>query len=228
MIQGVFVTGTDTGVGKTRVAAALLRGLAADGIRAIGMKPLASGVEAGAACNADVEALRVASDVDAVATARSDDLNPYAFAPAIAPHIAAEQVGVNIDVEVIAAAARRLASGGTRVVVEGAGGVLVPLSNKADMLDIAAVLHLPIVLVVGIRLGCINHALLSALAVRARGLTLAAWVANRVDPTMTEADANVATLGRALAAPLLADLPWAPAGDAPVIRGLARSIRRLE
>ena len=224
MIRGVFVTGTDTDVGKTRVAAALLQGLAADGIRAIGMKPVASGVEPGMACNADVEALRLASDAGAVAKAGSGDLNPYAFAPAIAPHLAAERAGAKIDIEVIAAAARRLAVDGASVVVEGAGGVLVPLSAKSDMLDIAAALRLPVVLVVGVRLGCINHALLSALAIRARGLTLSAWVANRIDPNMAEADANVATLERALAAPLLADLSWAPSTDAAPITGLARAL----
>lgn len=224
MITGVFVTGTDTGVGKTRVAVALLRGLAADGIRAIGMKPVASGIDPGAAWNADVGALRSASDAGAVAAAQPADINPYAFAPAIAPHLAAVQAGAPIDVDVIASAARRLASEGTAVVVEGAGGVLVPLSGTADMLDIAAALRLPVVLVVGIRLGCINHALLSALAIRMRGLRLAGWVANRIDPAMEEADSNVSTLERSLAAPLLADLSWLPSAAAPAISGLARSM----
>lgn len=222
MIRGIFVCGTDTGVGKTRVAAALLRGLAADGIRAVGMKPVASGIEPGAEWNEDVLALRAASDAAAVKAARPEDLNPYAFVPAIAPHLASAQAGSTIDIEVIDAAARRLAGGGSAVVVEGAGGALVPLSSRSDMLDIAVALRLPVLLVVGVRLGCINHALLSALAIRSRGLMLSAWVANRIDPTMAEADANVATLERALAAPLLADLPWSNSANALPIAGLAR------
>lgn len=204
--RGVFVTGTDTGVGKTRVAAALLRGLAADGFRVVGMKPVASGIDAGFAVNADVAALVAASTV----AADPADVNPYAFAPAIAPHLAAERAGVVIDLERCAAAFGRLAAAADRVVVEGAGGALVPLGPRTDMLDLASRLGLPVLLVVGIRLGCINHALLSALAIRARGLAFAGWVANRIDPAMAEADANVADLARRLGAPPVADLPWSP------------------
>jgi dethiobiotin synthetase len=226
MTRGIFVTGTDTGVGKTRVAVALLAGLTADGISAIGMKPVATGIDPGAACNADVAALAAASAGAGIA-ADPADVNPYAFAPAIAPHIAAAQAGVVIDVETIAAAWSRLAACADIVVVEGAGGVFAPLSEHADMLDIAARLRLPVLLVVGIRLGCLNHALLSAQAIRARGLELVAWVASRIDPAMPEADANVVTLARRLAAPLLADLPWlaAPSAAAP-IRGAASLLSR--
>jgi dethiobiotin synthetase len=226
MTRGIFVTGTDTGVGKTRVAVALLTGLAADGVRAIGMKPVATGIDPGATCNADVAALAAAAAAAGVA-ADPADVNPYAFAPAIAPHIAAARAGVAIDVETIAAAWGRLAARADAVVVEGAGGVFAPLSERADMLDIAARLRLPVLLVVGIRLGCLNHALLSAQAIRARGLELVAWVANRIDPAMPEADANVATLARQLAAPLVADLPWvaAPSRPAP-IRGAATLLSR--
>src|SRR5262249_20935664 len=136
------------------------------------------------------------------------DVNPYAFAPPIAPHIAAHAARVAIDLDVIAAAYSRLAAIADAVVVEGAGGALVPLGRTTDMLDICARLHLPVLLVVGVRLGCINHALLSALAVRARGLTLAGWVANRIDREMLEADANVSALTERLSAPLCADLAW--------------------
>ena len=204
--RGVFVTGTDTGVGKTRVAVALLRGLAADGWRVVGMKPVAAGIEAGAARNADVEALAAASTV----VAAGADVNPYAFAPPIAPHLAAARAGAVIDLDRCAAAYARLAAAADRVVVEGAGGALVPLGPRTDMLDLAARLELPLLLVVGVRLGCLNHALLSAQAIRARGLVLAGWVANRVDPAMAEADANVAALVERLPAPLVADLPWDP------------------
>ena len=204
--RGVFVTGTDTGVGKTRVAAALLRGLAAEGLAVIGMKPVASGIDAGSSVNADVTALGAASTV----AADPADVNPYAFAPAIAPHLAAERAGVVIDLERCATAFGRLAAAADRVVVEGAGGALVPLGPRTDMLDLTRRLGLPVLLVVGIRLGCINHALLSAQAIRARGLAFAGWVANRIDPAMAEADANVADLARRLGAPLIADLPWSP------------------
>ena len=217
--RGIFVTGTDTGVGKTVVAAALLRGLAADGLRAVGMKPVASGIEPGQAGNADVAALVAAGNVDAP----SADVNPYAFAAPIAPHLAAARAGAAIDLERIAAAYGRLAARADVIVVEGAGGALAPLSRRADMLDIAARLRLPVLLVVGVRLGCLNHALLTALAISGRGLAFAGWVANRIDPAMEEGDANVATLRDALPCPLIADLPWHGAGGpARPIRGASR------
>jgi dethiobiotin synthetase len=192
--RGVFITGTDTGVGKTFVAAALLRGLCDTGLRAVGMKPVAAGIEPGSAVNADVTALAQAGNVDAPLA----DRNPYAFAAPIAPHLAARAEGRVIDIGVIALAYGRLAARSDAVVVEGAGGALVPLDERRDMLDIACALGLPVLLVVGIRLGCLNHALLSVLAIRARGLTLAGWVANRPEPDMPFADANVDTLARRL------------------------------
>jgi len=204
MTRGLFVTGTDTGVGKTFVAAALLRALAAAGVRAVGMKPVAAGIGAGEAVAADVAAL-AAADGCAVPLA---DRNPYAFAPAIAPHLAARDAGVAIDVAAIAAAHARLAAAADVVVVEGAGGVRVPLGPGRDMLDIARALRLPGLLVVGVRLGCINHALLSADAIGARDLRLAGWVANRIDSGMARADDSVAELAARLAAPLVADLGW--------------------
>lgn len=191
---GVFVTGTDTGVGKTVVAAALLRGLCDAGLRAVGMKPVAAGVEPGSAVNADVTALAQAGNVDAPLA----DRNPYAFTAPIAPHLAASAEGRAIDIGVIALAYGRLAARSDAVVVEGAGGALVPLDERRDMLDIAAALGLPVLLVVGIRLGCLNHALLSVLAIRARGLTLAGWVANRLQPGLPFAAANIDTLTRRL------------------------------
>jgi dethiobiotin synthetase len=212
---GVFVTGTDTDAGKTVAAVALLRGFAAEGLRAVGMKPVAAGIALGEAVHADVAALVAAGNVAAPA----GDVNPYAFAPAIAPHVAAARAGVAIDLARIAAAYARLAAAADVVVVEGAGGPLVPLGPDADMLDIPARLRLPVVLVVGVRLGCISHALLAALAIRARGLVLAGWIANRIDPAMAEADASVTALAERLAAPLLADLPHrAPDDASPAIR----------
>ena len=201
--RGLFVTGTDTNVGKTVVTIALLRLLVAGGYRAIGMKPVAAGVPPGAKVPEDVTALAAAGNVDAPLAERS----PYRFAPPVAPHLTAALLGTDIELDTIRAAYVGLAARADIVVVEGAGGVLVPLGDRIDMLDIPAALALPVVLVVGIRLGCLNHALLSALAIRARGLRLAGWVASRIDAAMKEANANVADLERRLGAPLLADVP---------------------
>jgi dethiobiotin synthetase len=209
MTAGVFVTGTDTGAGKTVACVALLRALVERRVRAVGMKPVAAGVDPGAAVNADVAALAAAGNVDAPL----EDRNPYAFAEAIAPHVAARRAGAAIDLERIAQAYARLAARADAVIVEGAGGPLVPLGPRADMLDIPRRLALPVVLVVGVRLGCLSHALLAELALRARGLRFAGWIACRVDPGMAEADASVAALRERLPAPLLADLEGV---DAPV------------
>ncbi len=210
MTRGVFITGTDTGVGKTVFACALLRAYVARGWRAIGMKPIAAGVAPGAECNADVAALAAAGNVDAPLALR----NPFAFAPAIAPHLAAAEAGIAIDLERIGEAYERLAARADRIVVEGAGGVYVPLDARRDMLDVARSLSLPVVLVVGVRLGCLNHALLSATAIRTRGLTLAGWVANLVEPAMARIDANLAALDERLPAPRIAIVDWGRV-DAP-------------
>jgi dethiobiotin synthetase len=204
MTTGLFVTGTDTGIGKTRVAVALLRGFVAGGLRAVGMKPVAAGVAPGAVANDDVLALAEAGNVDAPLAER----NPYSFAEAIAPHVAAARAGATIDAARIVAAYRALAQRADAVVVEGAGGALVPIGPREDMLDVARALGLPVVLVVGVRLGCLHHALATELAIRMRGLELAGWVANRIDPAMTAADASVAALDARIAAPRLADLGW--------------------
>lgn len=204
MTKGIFITGTDTGVGKTVVAVALVRTLVATGVRAAGMKPIAAGIEAGASLNADVAALAAADGL----ALDMRDRNPFAFAPAVAPHLAARECGVTLDLATIAAAWRRIAQQADVIVVEGAGGALVPLGEGLTMLDIARRLRLPVLMVVGVRLGCLNHALLTAEAIAARGLTLAGWVADRIDPAMSRADANVADLARCLHAPLIADVAW--------------------
>ena len=187
---GIFVTGTDTGIGKTFVAVALVRALAARGVRVAGMKPVAAGIAPGATCNADVAALAAADGLHLALR----DRNPYGFVAAVAPHLAADNVGVRIELDVIAAAWQRLSLQAEVIVVEGAGGVLVPLNDRADMLDLAQKFDMPVVLVVGMRLGCINHALLSAQAVRGRGLNLAAWVANEIGSPMESFDANVESI----------------------------------
>jgi len=221
MARGIFVTGTDTGVGKTIVAAALLRGLTAAGLRAVGMKPVAAGLDDSETVPADTRALMAAGNVAAPLA----DVNPYAFASPIAPELAARAAETPIDLDVIIAAYARLAATADAIVVEGAGGALVPLGRTSDMLDIPARLGLSVLLVVGIRLGCLNHALLSALAIDARGLDLAGWVANRIDPDMREGDANVEALVSRLPAPLCADIAWR--ADAAVLTMERPALRAL-
>jgi dethiobiotin synthetase len=200
--RGIFVTGTDTGVGKTFAGCALLRALGDAGHRAVGMKPVAAGFAANSTDNDDVIALAAAGNV--VAPLR--DRYPYAFAEPVAPHLAANTAGISIDVSCVVAAYARLAERADAIVVEGAGGALVPLDARHDMLDIAMALHLRVLLIVGMRLGCLNHALLSALAVQRRGLVLAGWIANELPPGMPWLAPNIDTLERRLGAPLVAVL----------------------
>ena len=199
------MTGTDTGVGKTVVACALLRAFAARGLRAAGMKPVAAGAEwrDGAMINGDVEQLLAAGNVRAA----RELVNPYCFVPPIAPHIAAARAGATIVLDHIASCYRELAARADVVVVEGAGGFRVPLGPGLDTGDLASRFALPVVLVVGMRLGCLNHALLTAEAIASRGLTLAGWIANHVDPAMEAADENVDALEERLSAPLIARIP---------------------
>lgn len=205
-MPGIFVTGTDTGVGKTRVAVALIEALKAQGLRAVGMKPVAAGCEqvAGEWVNEDVALLRAAANV----AAPMAWVNPYLFHEHIAPHIAAARQNTRIELAPIVAAYRELERLADVVVVEGAGGFRVPLNEAEDSADLAAALGLPMVLVVGLRLGCLNHALLSAEAIAARGLTLAGWVANGIDPTMAMREANMRALRERISSPCLAEWPW--------------------
>jgi len=221
MTRGLFITGTDTAVGKTVVGVALLRALVAAGWSAIGMKPVAAGRAEGEALNADVAALIAAANVAAPLA----DINPYSFARPIAPHLAAREEGAAIDLDRIGAAYARLARLADAVVVEGAGGVRVPLGLGTEMIDIPARLGLPVLLVVGIRLGCLNHALLSAQTLDARGVRIAGWVANRIDPAMREGEANVAALAERLPAPLVADIGWC--ADGPPAARLDRAALSL-
>lgn len=202
----LFVTGTDTGVGKTLVSAALLHTLARHHSRVVGMKPVAAGTECinGVQANEDVLALRAASSC-----AVPPELdNPVLLPDPVSPHIAAARTGVRIDIAHLVACHRALTALADAVVVEGAGGFLVPLSSTETGADLAQTLGLPVVLVVGLRLGCLNHALLTAEAIRARGLRLAGWVANHVDATMLAQEDNIAFLQQNLQAPLLASIPF--------------------
>ena len=207
-----FVTGTDTGVGKTLVSVALLHALAKRHARVVGMKPVAAGTTLidGVLANDDVLMLRAAS------TCRVPPGldNPVLLPDPLSPHLAAARTGAAIDIPHIVACHRKLMLQADAVVVEGAGGFLVPLSETETGADLAQALGLPMVLVVGLRLGCLNHALLTAQAIRARGLTLAGWVANHIDPAMLEQGSNIAFLQRQLGAPLLGSIAYQPRPDA--------------
>jgi len=210
MKAGFFVAGTDTGVGKTAFSAALLRSFAAAGLRTAGMKPVAAGCRDGR--NDDVEALIAASS----AGIDRGLVCPYLFEPPIAPHIAAREAGVRIDLAVIERAFAALSAHFDLVVVEGVGGFRVPLNERDDAAGLAKRLGLPVILVVGLRLGCLNHALLTAEAIEAEGLKLAGWVANRIDPGMARAEENIQALRERLRAPLIADIPFGAASGYPV------------
>lgn len=202
MGRGYFVTGTDTGVGKTTVSCALLRAFAAQGKKAVGMKPVVAGSENGRWH--DVEQLIAASNI----RADREYVNPYAFHPPISPHIAAQQTGVDIDIAVIERAYQALSSQADIVIVEGAGGFLVPLNAQQTGADLARALNLPVILVAGMRLGCLNHALLTAQAIHASGLPFAGWVANCIDSQMRVLEENIVTLEQRLESSLLGVLAF--------------------
>ena len=204
--RAYFVTGTDTEVGKTLCTAALLHLARRQGLSTAGMKPIASG------CVPTPDGLR---NEDALAHLAETTpplpeyatVNPYAFAPAIAPHLAAAEAGVAVDLDLIASDWRKLSANRDFALVEGAGGWQVPLDARTFFPDLAALLGLPVLLVVGLRLGCINHALLTAAAIKARGLPLAGWIGNRIDPGFGRLEENLATLRRHLPAPCLGVVP---------------------
>ncbi len=215
-----FVTGTDTGVGKTHASATLLHALNGAGYRTAGMKPVASGSEwrDGQWHNDDVAKLRATSSV----TVPVEQTCPFLLHTPCSPHLAAAHEGVRITRAPIRAAFEAVRRQAEAVVVEGVGGFHVPLDAGAvrwSTADLAVMLNLPVVMVVGIRLGCLNHAVLTAEAIRARSLTLAGWIANRVDPNMPLADENITTLRALLDAPCLGELPWqlAPATAAALL-----------
>jgi dethiobiotin synthetase len=233
--KGFFVTGTDTEVGKTRVSAALLRALGADGSRTAGCKPVSAGITRidGSFVNEDVRALRDASSLPL-----SDaQVGPCQLADACAPHIAAELEGRFIERSALLRAVHDLGQRADWLVVEGVGGFRVPLGRSWDSADLACDLGLPVILVVGLRLGCINHALLTAQAIDHAGLRLAGWIANRIDAAMPHARANAEALRARLSAPCLGVVPWlaqlrpsalAACLDARALRLLAGPLRRAE
>ncbi len=198
--KGFFVTGTDTGVGKTHVALALVRGLVRSGKRIAAMKPVAAGAARTPDGLRNDDALQLASVANV--SAPYETRNPFCFELPASPHIAAEQAGIVIDPAVICRKFEELTALADAVVVEGAGGWLAPISRTRTMEEVAQALRLPVLLVVGLRLGCLNHALLTARAVRASGLPLISWVANEIDPRFEQSAENVALLSAALGPPL--------------------------
>ncbi|MGA2776080.1 MAG: dethiobiotin synthase [Steroidobacteraceae bacterium] len=207
----LFVTGTDTGVGKTRVAVGLCHAFAAQGRRVAAMKPVASGctITPAGLRNADALALQSAMTV----RASYADVNPYAFAAPIAPHLAAGDAGTVIEFDLLDRAFERLSLQSDVLVVEGAGGWFVPLGPDRSFADLAAHWDLQPIVVVGLRLGCLNHALLTIEAIERRGLEVYGWVANSIDPGFERAADNVASLRSRIAAPCLAVLEHAPNVD---------------
>ncbi len=222
--RACFVTGTDTEIGKTLVSCALLQAWAQEGLQVVGMKPVAAGAQqvqmetppasnlSTPWLNEDVELLRCASTLKLP----QQLVNPYLLHAAVAPHLAARMQGVDLNLQLMLDAYQNLCAQAQGVVegvvVEGAGGFCVPLNDQHDTSDLALQLGLPVVLVVGLRLGCINHALLTAQAIAAKGLRLAAWVANTVDAHMPELQNNVKAIHDRLQA-------WAPAGHPVVCAG---------
>jgi dethiobiotin synthetase len=209
-----FVTGTDTGVGKTLISCALLHAFAAQDKRVVGMKPIAAGCNADEQ-NEDVLQLRAASNM----VVGYGQINPYLFLQAVAPHIAAQRAGVVIKFSRIIESYQELAAQADVVIVEGVGGFLVPLNANQNGADLVLELGLPIILVVGIRLGCLNHALLTVGAITTRGLTLAGWVANIVEADMPMCDENIAALKQRIDAPLFGVVPYMAQPDANVAAG---------
>lgn len=206
MSAGYFITGTDTGVGKTRVSSALLLAFAAQGLRVVGMKPVAAGCvyQDGVLLSEDVAQLQAASNVKFPVA----EVNPYAFEPPIAPHIAASRVGVRMEISVMVNCFKQLQQQADKVIVEGVGGFCVPLNDDENTADLALALNLPVIMVVGMRLGCINHALLTAEAIKHKGLRLVGWVANHAQPVMEESEQNIESLRQRLPAPLIGVLPY--------------------
>jgi len=219
MTQSWFVAGTDTEIGKTFVTSALIHTARRAGLTALGMKPVAAGAESinGERINEDAASLRSAGSFDPGLAL----INPVCLNSPIAPHIAAMEEGVHIDEEHILDAFHALETQADAVFVEGVGGFRVPLGPDRDTADLAVAFGLPVILVVGMRLGCINHALLTVEAIESRGLTLAGWVANQIDPAMLRFDQNIEALETRIRAPLLGKVAYQREGDASAVRSLA-------
>lgn len=222
--EALFITGTDTGVGKTLVSVSLVKALVRHGLRCAVMKPVASGSEHTLAGLRNADALALAEASNVVVPYAS--INPYCFEPAISPHIAAEEAKIEVDVGLIKTRFEALASSADFVVVEGAGGWYAPISQSKSMADLPKSLNIPALLVVGVRLGCLNHALLTKQAIEASGVELAGWVANSIDPKIERAAQNLSSLERMLGSEPLAVFPFMP-DERPDVRCGEHMGRRL-
>ena len=212
MSAALFVTGTDTGVGKTVVACGLVRALRRSGQRVGVMKPVASGSFHSAAGLRNDDALALIEAAGLSGDASYAEINPYCFEPPVSPHIAAKAARIDVKLDTIVAKYRALSKGKDWVVVEGAGGWLAPLNERETMADLARALSLPALLVVGLKLGCLNHAQLSRRAIAADGVPFTGWVASAIDPQMSHVAENLASLERLVGEPPLAVVPHLPAG----------------
>ena len=232
MSAGLFITGTDTGVGKTVVARLIVRSLVCAGVRVAVMKPVAAGAVATAQGLRNEDAVGLMDDCNVVMPYAN--VNPYCFSAAVSPHLAAREAGVTIELPVIQHCFRTTQAAADMVIVEGAGGWLAPLNDSQFIADLAVSLELPVVLVVGLRLGCLNHALLTAAAIQARGLPLAGWIGNHIDPDFARMPENLATLERHLGVPPLAVVAHAPDAleqerlPAAAVAALIQSARRKQ
>ena len=223
--RGIFITGTDTNVGKTVVACALVRGLRSEGRRVAVMKPVASGAASTPEGWRNADALAL---IDAAqAQAPYELVNPYCFEPAVSPHIAAKDVGVEVDTSKIRHHFDLLAAETDWVVVEGAGGWFAPINDHQTMADLTWALSVPALMVVGLRLGCLNHAQLTRIGIEAHGVAYAGWIANCVDPEMERAAENLAALERLLGEPALAVVAYAPAATGTRTLALSGIAERL-
>lgn len=222
-----FVTGTDTGVGKTRVTAGLLAAARAMGLMVEGMKPVASGAESLDGRLVAEDALRIA--MASAATVPYEDLNPYCLLESISPHIAANRSNITVDIAKIVEIVGRLQKNRELLLIEGAGGWYTPISERESLADLARALETPVILVVALRLGCLNHARLTVEAIGRSGCRFAGWIASRVDPAFEACEENLATLEYLLGAAPLGAMPYAidRSGDAAQLHNALLQLRAL-
>jgi dethiobiotin synthetase len=204
-MKGYFITATDTDAGKTYISSGLLNHWSNEGYRTLGFKPVASGCQASSQGLKNDDALKLISASNVALDYQQ--INPYAFEPAIAPHIAAQQVDVTIDLSLVVNLIHQQKNKADYVLVEGVGGWLVPLNNKQTIADLASLLGFPVILVVNMRLGCINHALLTIQAIQQQGLNIAGWIANNPNPSLPYLEENVQSIKKHLHSPLLGIVP---------------------
>jgi dethiobiotin synthetase len=225
-MPAVFITGTDTGSGKTLVTLGLMHALQERGLRVNGMKPVAAGTSEinGVMVNEDAEQIRQ----QATKLLAYDVVNPFLFEHPIAPHIAARHALRSITIDLVRVALARIIKQSDLVVVEGAGGWLVPMNDKQDVADIASNMNLPVILVVGLKLGCINHARLSMQAIQEKGCRVIGWIGSQIDREMMNVDDNIETLKQYLPVQCLGIVPWLEKVDAKTVAGFIDSEKLLD